>query len=248
HPSAGMAGSYIMYEAAVSNVGAPLGPGVIAGHEVIRRTLLGEWYLFGSPSSVMIRSSVVRAMRPRFYDETLRHADVDVWYRILEMHDFAFVHQVLSATRTHDDSQTNTFTARYSTLALEHFCFLRCYVPKYLDAAAYSRGHRVFLREYRRRIARRLVGGAGAEYWRYHAKMLARFGYRLGIHDVVIGTGVERGRWLVDARPAAASRAKLIGKVRRRIRRKLCALADRGRRLLSARHLVLRQSFFRALL
>lgn len=248
HPSAGIAGSYIMYDAAVSNVGAPLGPGVIAGHEVIRRTLLGEWYLFGSPSSVMVRASIVRAMSARFYDETLRHADVDVWYRILEEHDFAFIHQVLSATRTHDASQTNTFTARYSTLALEHFCFLRRYGPKYLDAAAYDRGHRLFLREYRRRIARRLVGGAGIDYWRYHAKALARFGYRLGIDDVVIGMGVELARWLVDARHAAASRAKLAGKVRRRIRRRLRMLAERSRRLLTARHRVLRQPFYRALL
>jgi glycosyltransferase involved in cell wall biosynthesis len=243
HPSAGMASSYCLYDAAVSNVGVPLGAELLPGRNVIRGTLLGQWYLFGNPSSVIIRHDVVRAMGPEFYDPDLRHADVDVWYRILERHDFGFLHQVLSCERTHDESQTNTFTARYSTLALEHFCFLRRYGPRHLDPAAYERGHRRLLNDYRRRVARRMAGGAGRHYWRYHSRRLAGFGYRLGIDDLAIGIALELGRWVIDARHSAASRAKLVNKVRRRV----LALAQRGRHVAMLRHLVLREKFYRTI-
>lgn len=247
HPSAGMAGSYCLYDAAVSNVGLPLGSELLPGHDVIRSTLLGEYYVFGGPSQVLIRHDAIRELAPAVYDRMLRHPDIDLWYRILDRHDFGFIHQVLSCERTHDETQTNTFTAHYSTLALEPLCFLRRYGPRYLDAAAYRRGHRQLLNEYRRRLARRIVGGGGLDYWRYHARHLERYGYRLTIGDLAIGAGVELGRWMVDAGHATSSRAKLIDKMRRRLQRRLMAFAVRTRRLLGTRHLVLREPFYRAL-
>ncbi len=247
HPSAGMASSYCLYDAAVSNVGLPLGSELLHGHDVIRSTMLGEYYVFGGPSQVMIRHDAIRALGPAVYDRMLRHPDIDLWYRILARHDFGFVHQVLSCERTHDETQTNTFTAHYSTLALEPLCFLRQYGPRYLDAVAYQRGHRQLLKEYRRRLARRIVGGGGLDYWRYHARHLERYRYRLTIGDLAIGAGVELSRWLVDTSHATSSRAKLVDKVRRRLRRRLMVFAERTKRLLGARHLVLRQPFYRAL-
>jgi glycosyltransferase involved in cell wall biosynthesis len=247
HPGAGMASSYCLYDAAVSNVGLPLGADLVAGHDVIRSTVLGEYYVFGGPSQVMIRHDVIRELKPVAYDRMLRHPDIDFWYRILERHDFGFVHQVLSCERTHDETQTNTFSAHYSTLALEPLCFLRHYGARYLDPASYRRRHRELLSEYRRRIARRMVGGAGLDYWRYHARHLERYGYRLSIGDLAVGAGVEIGRWLTDASHATSSRVKLAEKAKRRLRRRLVVSAERARRLLSARHLVLRQPFYRAL-
>jgi glycosyltransferase involved in cell wall biosynthesis len=247
HPEAGMAGSYCLYDAAVSNVGAPLGNELISGAEVIRRTLTGEWWLFGSPSNVMLRAGVLRAMGPEIYDSRLRHADLDLWYRILERHDFGFVHQVLSCERTHDDSQTNTFTARYSTLALEHFGFLRRYGPALLDAGTYARTHRRFRNDYRRRIARRMLGGGGRDYWTYHRRRLAAFGYDLRPHDLAAGLAAEMGCWLMDAQHAAASRTKLADKLVRRGTGLARAWSHAAHRALLARHLVLRQQFYRTL-
>jgi glycosyltransferase involved in cell wall biosynthesis len=247
YPTAGMVSSYCLYDAAVSNIGVPVGSELLPGHEVIRRTLLGEFYVFGGPSQIMFRHDVIRELTPSIYDRKLRHPDLDLWYRVLGRHDFAFVHQVLSCERTHDQTQTNTFGAQYSTLALENFCFLRHYGPRYLDAAAYGSGHRRLLKEYRRRIARRMVGGAGLGYWRYHRDHLERYDYRLTIGDLAIGTGTELGRWLSDLGHAVASGAKLAKKMRRRMQRQIVALAERTHKLLAVRHLVLREAFFRAL-
>jgi glycosyltransferase involved in cell wall biosynthesis len=247
HPGAGMAGSYCLYDAAVSNVGLPLGAELVPGHDMIRSTMLGEHYVFGGPSQVMIRHEAIRELAPDVYDRALRHPDIDLWYRILGRRDFAFLHQVLSCERTHSETQTNTFSSHYSTLALEPLCFLRQYGPRYLDPDAYRRAHRRFLNEYRRRLARRMVGGAGLDYWRYHARHLARYGYRLTAADLAIGTGVELWLWFVDADHATTSRTKLKDKMSRRLQRRVSTVVTRIRRGLSARHRVLRRPFYQAL-
>lgn len=204
-PTAAVAGSYILYGTQVRHLGVPPGSRLLNGRDVIRRTLLGDWYLFGSPSSVMVRTKFARDLGTPFYDERLRHADVDACYRLLDRHDFGFVHQVLSATRTHPDSITSTFTVSYSTIALEHFCFLKRYGPKYFDERTFQREYRLARRQYRRQFARRLLGGGGASYWRFHRDHLARFGYRLGVADAVIGTLAEIGLMIMDTRHAARS-------------------------------------------
>lgn len=248
NPGAGMSSSYCLYDAAVSNVGAPLGQELIAGREVIRRTLLNEWYLFGSPSNVMLRWSVLRDMAPEFYDRSPRHADLDLWYRILERHDFAFVHQVLSCERTHDESQTNTFTARYSTLALEQFGFLRKFGPQVLEPAAFARAHRRQLNDYRRRVARRMVGGGGRDYWAYQNRQLALFGYRLRPRDLAAGAILEIATWLDDSQHTADSMGKFREKILRRSRRVKDAATVAAHRALLIRHYLLRQRFYRDLL
>jgi glycosyltransferase involved in cell wall biosynthesis len=245
-PTAGIAGSFALYDAAVSNVGAPLGQELIPGSEVIRRTVLGEWWLFGAPSNVMMRWSVLREMGPEFYDRTLRHADLDLWYRILQKHDFGFVHQVLSCERTHAESQTNTFTARYSTLALEHFGFLRKFGPAVLDEAELAQAHRRQLNDYRRRVARRLVGGGGSDYWRFQNKQLALFDFRLGPKDVAIGAAVEVLHWLADTKHAAASCAKLARKARRKTAHTAGAVTGAIHRASLVRHRVLRRGLYSA--
>lgn len=204
-PTAAIAGSYILYGTQIRHLGVPHGSRLLNGRDVICRTLLGDWYLFGSPSSIMVRTKFARDLGNPFYDERLRHADVDACYRLLDRHDFGFVHQVLSATRTHPDSITSTFTASYSTIALEHFCFLKRYGPKYFDKTTFQREYRLARREYRRQFVRRLLGGGGASYWRFHRDHLARFGYRLGATDVIVGMLAEIGRSIMDTRHAARS-------------------------------------------
>ncbi len=204
-PTAAIAGSYILYGTRVRHLGVPLGCRLLNGHDVIRRTLLGDWYLFGSPSSIMVRTSFARGIGGSYYDERLHHADVDACYRLLDRHDFGFVHQVLSATRTHPDSITSTFTASYNTIALEHFCFLKRYGPKYLDERTFRREYRTARRRYRRQFVRRLLGGSGASCWRLHRSHLARFGYRLGAADAVMGALAEIGLSIADTRHAVRS-------------------------------------------
>lgn len=222
-PTVAFVSSFVLYGTSVEHMGVPLGTRVLNGRDAIRNTILGNWYLFGSPSSIMVRTKFARELGPNFYDERLRHADVDACYRLLEHHDFGFIHQILSATRTHAGSITSNFTLAYSTIALEHFCFFLHYGPKYLDEQTFRRAYRGTLHRYRRQLSRRFVGGGGASYWRFHRDHLAQFGYRLGPIDVVMGALAEIALWITDARHAVKS----IRKVARLIRE---ASAGAGRR------------------
>jgi hypothetical protein len=91
-----------------------------------------------------------------------------------------------------------------------------------------------------------MVGGGGREYWRYHARHLERFGYRLKFADLAIGIGIELARWTADGGHAEWSRGKLRAKLRHRLRVMSIAVAEQGQRLLTVRHLFLRQLFYQA--
>jgi hypothetical protein len=80
---------------------------VVDGRELARATLLGGPYVFGAPTTLMYRADLVRA-RQDFYPWSNPHADTSACYQSLEHSDFGFVHQVLSYTRVHSETQTSS--------------------------------------------------------------------------------------------------------------------------------------------
>src|SRR5207253_1129747 len=70
------------------------------------RELLGVPYVFGSPTSLLYRSDLIRESQA-FYPHSNPHADTSACYQALEHSDFGFVHQVLAYARIHADSQTS---------------------------------------------------------------------------------------------------------------------------------------------
>ena len=96
-PSIGLVSSYCLLGDAVSGSGYPYPTPMLSGREVARRHLqLEQPYIFGTPTTVMYRSSVVRTQRP-FYDKSALHADTDKCMEILAHWDFGFVHTALEA-------------------------------------------------------------------------------------------------------------------------------------------------------
>lgn len=131
-PSVGIVGSYVLRGSKVMCDGMPFNSDIISGKEVIKSSLLKKYYVFGSPTTILARSDIVRTQTP-FYNPKFIHADVEVCYRILENYDFGFVHQVLTYTRLHDDSVTDKITKRYNTGLIEFIEILLNYGPLYLD-------------------------------------------------------------------------------------------------------------------
>src|SRR5262249_19234629 len=133
NPSVGLVGSYVLCDKVVQCDGLPLGRTVWDGREICRKTLLGQHYVFGSPSSLLIRADLVRAKPHGFYNEDNVHADFEICYELLESCDFGFVHQVLTFTRTHPGSMGNTFSRFYNPQLVEYLGMMRKYGPKFLD-------------------------------------------------------------------------------------------------------------------
>jgi glycosyltransferase involved in cell wall biosynthesis len=199
----GMVGAYVLAGDVIECDRIPYGRSVWDGREICRNTLLGHYYLFGSPSSTLIRADLIRAKPQGFYNEHNLHADFEICYEILESHDFGFVHQVLTYTRKHADSVGSTFSSVYNPQLVEYLGMMRKYGPRFLDAQTFDRLHAEMLRTYRRTIARRLIAGRGRAYWKFHRDKLRQLGYRFDARDVVRGAVEELARLLMRPREAA---------------------------------------------
>jgi hypothetical protein len=146
HPSVGLVSAYRLDEDRVGLDGLPPGVELLPGRDVARSFLLGGPlpFLFGSPTTTLIRADLVRA-RPRFYEESNLHGDLEACLAVLSESDFGFVHQVLTYTRRHNEA----LTARSHRIGT--------FVPS--DIGAYVRWGRVFLtqEEYERKLFVRLT-------------------------------------------------------------------------------------------
>jgi glycosyltransferase involved in cell wall biosynthesis len=175
HPSVGIVSAYRLEETQVSNTGLLPGAAVTPGREIGRRTLLGEFFLFGSPSSLLLRSRLVRAHDP-FYNESILHADTDACYRLLQECDFGFVPQLLTFTRRHNESLTS-LTRRLNTNTLSEIrCLLR-YGPVFLSVTEFEARARAVRAGYDRYLARSLFELREAEFWNYQRRELAALGW-----------------------------------------------------------------------
>ena len=105
NPSVALVTSYALWGNEVRHQGVPYPLEVVDGHEICRSTLEGNCYVFGSPSSLLLRASDVRA-RASFYSEHNVHADTEVCFDLLRDADLGFVHQILTRTRVHDEAMT----------------------------------------------------------------------------------------------------------------------------------------------
>jgi glycosyltransferase involved in cell wall biosynthesis len=212
NPTAGLVGSYVLYDRVIECDGLPLGQSLWDGREICRNTLLGRYYLFGSPSSLMVRADLIRAKPEGFYNENNVHADFEICYELLETSDFAFVHQVLSFTRTHPGSMGNTFSRFYNPQLVEYLGMMRKYGPKFLDRPTYERAHRDLLNTYRRLVARRLISGRGRDYWKFHKMKLEQLGYRIGVLGLARGAIEEVGRLILHPREATGLLVRFISR------------------------------------
>jgi glycosyltransferase involved in cell wall biosynthesis len=105
NPSVGIVTSYAIWGNEIRHQGVPYPVEVVNGRQICRSTLLGKSYVFGSPSSLLLRAADVRT-RPVFYNEQNLHADTEVCFDLLRDADLGFVHQILTHTRLHAEAMT----------------------------------------------------------------------------------------------------------------------------------------------
>jgi glycosyltransferase involved in cell wall biosynthesis len=189
HPSVGVVGSLQLRGASVNLDGViPYGTEVVSGREICRSTLTGGGFVFGTPTTVLIRADLVRA-RESFYNEENLHADTEACFDVLRESDFGFVHQVLSYTRPHDASMTRTVASRLNTFSAGRLITLTKYGPVYLER-----------KEYQRRLAGQIVRYGlflfrpsvalkvrEARFRRLHSQSLRRLRNSVAASDVLRG-------------------------------------------------------------
>ncbi len=133
NPSVGLVGSHSVAGRALTCIGMEYEKKVVSGSEICRSTLRGGPYVFGSPTSLMYRADLVRRTAT-FYPHSSPHADTTACYQSLEHSDFGFIHQILSYTRVHRNTQTSR-SLKLGIINLAQLSDFCRFAPKYLSRA-----------------------------------------------------------------------------------------------------------------
>lgn len=208
HPAAGIVGSYGLWGKKVVSDGIPLSTTFMSGRELCRRTLLNQLFCFWSPSALLIRSDFIRK-RGNFYRGEHLHADDEACYEILAESDFAFVHQVLTFIRRHEESATAQLTSAYNKVMLSNLDLFLRFAPIFLGPDELESHLKVKLREYYGFLANSVFGLREKAFWRYHEQACKEIGVpfsRLKLGRSCLSRFVDRPVFTVKTIVAAIRR------------------------------------------
>jgi glycosyltransferase involved in cell wall biosynthesis len=143
-PTVGIISAYRVSGDSIDLRGLPPRTTVVPGRAILRQSLLGGPYVTGSPTSLLLRSDLVRQRDP-FYDPDFEHADTEAAYWMMTKTDFGLVHAVLTYTRRQPGSRTS-WTGRVDSYSIENIRMLLRYGPDVLERTEYRRRLRFELR------------------------------------------------------------------------------------------------------
>lgn len=183
HPTIAVVGSYQQSGATVRWKGLPVDIQIISGREICRSSLLDNLDVFGTPTSVLYRSDLIRANKP-FFPHPLPHADTSACYKYLQGSDFGFVHEILSIERVHDQQISSTVNRLGAgcTATLENFL---TYGPIYLSEEEFKGGKRQLLLKYYRWLGGSALKMREKAFWKYHTSRLRDLGYPIQWQKVI---------------------------------------------------------------
>ena len=185
YPSVGLVGAYSLAGDRVVCDRFPYPSSFVPGGEVCRLTLLDRVNPFWSPSSLLVRSDIIRG-NSTYYDETegRLHADVEACFETLRQADFGFVHQVLTFVRQHEDSMTATAAKPLNTHILAKLDLLTRYGPEFLSSRELHTQLKIRFKIYYKFLVDSLFQGRDAAFWQYHKRALRQMGYALKSHQL----------------------------------------------------------------
>jgi glycosyltransferase involved in cell wall biosynthesis len=176
HPSAGFVGAYGLKNNEVIWAGLPYPSRLVTGREICRRLFLDHLYVFGSATSLLYRSSIVRASDP-FYNESNIHADMEACVSALRTCDFGFVHQVLTFSRVRTGS-LETVSSDFNSIAAGRLHDLVIYGQNFLSEEEYAACVNRSVGLYYESLVGGMLRGLDTKYWNFHKRTLAELGIR----------------------------------------------------------------------
>jgi glycosyltransferase involved in cell wall biosynthesis len=180
HPTVAIVGAYWLSGTEVKGGGVPYTHTVIPGRDICRQTLLGNLYVFGTPTAILFRSDLVRA-EDSFYDESNLHCDSEVCLKILSRWDFGFVHQVLTYRRIWEGSEGVAFCMRYNTFAPNRIDRLLKFGPAVSSQEELSARLKLYLTKYYDYLAVSVLMVREKEFWAFHRKKMESMGHPLSL-------------------------------------------------------------------
>lgn len=179
HPRVALVAAYELEGDHASLGGLPYPSPEVAGWDIGRLYFEKNIPLFGTPTSLMMRSEVVRSRNPSFYDE--RHApfeDSFVCFDLLRTWNYGFVHQVLTFSRRDNES----ILAGIRTYSFELFCRLAkvlAHGDYYLTQEEFPWYLKDAERKYFYFLGESALQGRDAAFWKFHKDRMASINYDL---------------------------------------------------------------------
>jgi hypothetical protein len=174
HPTIGLVSAYALEGTHVTLTGLPYQRTFVEGREVARRHFLESLYIFGTQTSVMYRSDLIRT-RAKFFNEKNPYADTEICFELLRTVDFGFVHQVLTFTRVRTNS-TYTRALEFDPGWGATLNLLVTYGPWYLSRAELDARMEKHLAGYYRFLAKKLPVRRDRLFWNFHVSQLQAAG------------------------------------------------------------------------
>ena len=169
YPAIGIVSSYRIDDKKVDLHGLPYPGHLFEGKEICRSFFLDRTYYFGSPSTLLLRSDLIRK-RDAVYDPTYLQADIATCLDMLSESDFGFVHQVLTCTRRHKDSVSVTQAKRYSTSLLGLLKMFLKYGPLFLSREEMQRNYPRIINYAYIELARNMIETGYRESYKKHSE------------------------------------------------------------------------------
>jgi glycosyltransferase involved in cell wall biosynthesis len=167
---------------------------IVSGRDACRLFFLKHRYLFGTPTSVMYRASLVRERVP-FFRTSSYHEDSELCFEVLQTARFGFVHKVLTFTRT-DNISISTRVQDYDPYLLHEYIIGKLHGRLYLDETEHARHFRTVRRNLYTMLALSLFQRRGDAFWDYHRRGLAMVGDRLSAARIWLLQVPRVFRWL----------------------------------------------------
>lgn len=174
----GVVGSYSKTETQLRFTRLSLSQNVVSGRELWHAQFARHNYLFGAPTTVLMRADLVRQRQP-FYDEKMAVAeDLSACWDMLRVSDFGFVHQVLTFVRTENPSILSTIKG-FEPQALDRLVLMHRHGRDFMEPPEFEATHKHITDSYYRALARGLLNRRGPAFWKYHRNGLLADGLRL---------------------------------------------------------------------
>lgn len=190
HPSVGLISAYTQLGSSTVYLrGLPYPQPVFSGRDVCWRLLQDRLYVFGSPSSHMVRSDLVRQQDP-FYNEDERTPveDLEACFELLQHCDFGFVYQVLTFTRRDNESIMSRIKS-FDPMILDEVIVVEKYGRLYLSEEEYRTCARAMRRRYLMFLGQSALRLRNRAFWQFHREGPASCGLKPN-HWAVAGYAV----------------------------------------------------------
>ena len=178
YPAVGIVAAYELEGDRVSLDGLPYPSSEVSGRDVCRRYFLEQTYLFGTPTSLLMRCELIRSRVP-FYEECFApFEDAHACFDLLRTWKFGFVHQVLTFSRRDNESLLSRMRG-FGLLQFFRLAIVVAHGRDYLTAEEYNRCLKDAERRYFLYLSRCALRGRSREFWEFHQNSLVSIDYVL---------------------------------------------------------------------